>query len=43
VPAYNPADVRANVLRMLDGEAPQPMTPWFRGFRGAVTPDGDGK
>jgi DNA topoisomerase-2 len=43
VPAYNPADVRANVLRMLGGEAPQPMTPWFRGFRGAVTPDGDGK
>jgi len=42
VPAYSPADVRANVLRMLDGEAPQPMTPWFRGFRGTVTPADDG-
>lgn len=43
VPTFNPADVLANVLRVLNGEAMQTMTPWFRGFRGSVTPDGDGK
>jgi DNA topoisomerase-2 len=43
VPTFNPADVHANVLRMLDGEALRPMAPWFRNFRGFVTSDGEGK
>jgi DNA topoisomerase-2 len=43
VPTFNPADVRANVQRMLNGEALKPMTPWFRNFQGPVSPDGDGK
>jgi DNA topoisomerase II len=43
VPPFNPADVRDNVLRALDGEPLVPMTPWFRGYRGLMAPDGPGK
>lgn len=28
---YNPRDMVANIERMLDGEEPIPMDPWFRG------------
>ncbi len=28
VPNYNPADIVANIKRMLDGEEPLPMVPW---------------
>ena len=34
VPMYNPIDVIANVRRMIKGDLPEPMTPWYRGFRG---------
>jgi DNA topoisomerase-2 len=37
IPPYNPDDVKANLLRMLDKIAPQPMKPWFKGFKGTVT------
>lgn len=43
VPPFDPADVRANVLRALDGEPLAPLAPWYRGFKGSVTPDGPGK
>jgi DNA topoisomerase-2 len=43
VPTFNPRDVLANVLRVLDGEAARPMTPWFRGFTGTVAEDGEAK
>lgn len=33
IPNYNPKDIVDNLLRMMDGEEPQPMNPWFRGFR----------
>lgn len=36
IPAYNPADVAANVERMIRGEDPVPMTPWYRGFSGDI-------
>lgn len=31
IPNYNPRDLVANIKRMLDGEEPRPMTPWFKG------------
>ncbi|CAE7303561.1 TOP2 [Symbiodinium natans] len=37
VPNYNPRDLIANVRRHLRGEPLEPMTPWYRGFRGAIT------
>lgn len=40
IPNYNPEDVVENLKRMLDGEEIKPMTPWFRGFQGEVTPIG---
>lgn len=43
VPQFNPKDVLANVLRILDGEEPTPMTPFSRGFTGNVVADGEGK
>lgn len=40
IPNYNPEDVVENLRRMLEGEEIKPMTPWFRGFHGQVTPLG---
>jgi len=37
VPNYNPRDIVANLKRMLDGEAPEKMHPWYRGFQGTIT------
>ena len=31
VPSFNPRDVVKNLLLMLDGSKPLPMTPWYRG------------
>ncbi|KAJ5087058.1 DNA topoisomerase II [Penicillium alfredii] len=36
IPNYNPEDVVSNLRRLMDGEAPEPMEPWFRGFTGEV-------
>lgn len=43
IPMFNPKDVYANVLRALDGQPPQVMVPWFRGFSGLVEPSEEGK
>ncbi|EED21135.1 DNA topoisomerase II [Talaromyces stipitatus ATCC 10500] len=40
IPNYNPEEVVANLKRMMDGEEPEPMQPWFRGFKGEVTQQG---
>jgi DNA topoisomerase-2 len=40
IPNYNPEDIVANLKRMMDGEEPEAMQPWFRGFSGEVTPQG---
>lgn len=42
VPCYNPADIKKNLLRCLDGKVPEPMTPWYKGFKGRTYPKGDG-
>jgi len=31
IPNFNPRDLVANIKRMLDGEEPVPMIPWFKG------------
>ena len=42
VPPYNPSDIRDNIDRLLTGKDLVPMKPWFRGFKGTVTADGEG-
>ncbi|KAJ1920311.1 DNA topoisomerase 2 [Mycoemilia scoparia] len=36
IPNYNPVDIVDNIRRMMRGEEPLPMDPWFRGFQGTV-------
>jgi DNA topoisomerase-2 len=43
VPCYNPSDLQANVMRVLQGQEQQPMTPWYHGFKGKITEDSRGK
>ncbi|KAL8673642.1 MAG: hypothetical protein Q9168_001948 [Polycauliona sp. 1 TL-2023] len=40
IPNYNPEEIVENLKLMMDGEPPKPMIPWFRDFKGAVTPMG---
>jgi DNA topoisomerase-2 len=39
--SYNPEDLRAAILKVLDGKnlKPNSLTPWWRGFNGTVTRD----
>lgn len=34
IPPYNPKDIIANLLRILDDKEPLPMMPYFKGFHG---------
>ena len=36
IPNYNPREIAENLLRMLDGEEPKEMLPWFKNFRGTI-------
>ncbi|KAF8349867.1 DNA topoisomerase II [Amanita rubescens] len=36
IPCYNPADVVANIRRLMKGEDLVPMLPWWRGFKGEI-------
>lgn len=36
---YNPMDLRDNILAILKGQAPKPLLPWYRGFKGTITSD----
>lgn len=38
IPNYNPKDVVENIRRIMRGEEPVPMTPWYRGFKGTIEP-----
>ena len=42
VPNYNPRDVVSNLKKLMEGEEPEPMVPWYRGFEGVVQPDAKG-
>ena len=37
IPNYSPGDIVENLKLMMDGKPPNPMTPWFRDFKGTVT------
>jgi len=43
VPNYSPRDIVTNLKRMLDGEAPEKMHPWYRGFGGEIVSAPDAK
>ncbi|GLT73663.1 hypothetical protein SLA2020_455040 [Shorea laevis] len=36
IPNYNPREIIANVMRLLNGEDMEPMHPWYRGFKGTI-------
>ncbi|KAJ5730374.1 DNA topoisomerase II eukaryotic-type [Penicillium malachiteum] len=36
IPNYNPEDIVRNLKALMDGQTPEPMQPWFRGFTGEV-------
>lgn len=36
IPCYNPKDIVANMRRLMRGEAIDPLTPWYRGFKGSI-------
>jgi DNA topoisomerase-2 len=36
IPSFNPKDIAKNVRRMIAGETPLAMTPWYKGFKGTV-------
>lgn len=43
VPNHNPRDIIANIRRMIRGDAPVEMLPWYRGFKGSIVPVGNSK
>ncbi|ORY32816.1 DNA topoisomerase [Naematelia encephala] len=36
IPNFNPVDVVDNLRRMMAGQEPEKMHPWFRGFKGSI-------
>ena len=40
IPNYNPEDIVENLKLMMEGKEMNIMTPWFRDFKGTVTPMG---
>ena len=43
IPNYDPEEIVENLRRMMRGEETKPMQPWFRGWTGELTANGDGK
>ncbi|RZF39640.1 hypothetical protein LSTR_LSTR001161 [Laodelphax striatellus] len=43
IPNHNPREIVANIKRMLDGEEPLPMKPWYKNFLGEIDPIGNDK
>lgn len=43
MPSYNPADIVANIRRLMAGEEQEPMLPWWRGFKGTIKKTGEHK
>ena len=41
VPQHNPKDVTDNILKMLAGEEPVELKPWYRGFEGVIEANGE--
>ncbi|KAI9012860.1 DNA topoisomerase [Gaertneriomyces semiglobifer] len=43
IPNYNPRDIVDNLYRLMKGEEPLPMHPWYRGFNGSIEQIGQDK
>ena len=41
IPSFKPADIVKNLRLLIDGDEPEPMTPWFKGFKGEIEKKGD--
>lgn len=39
--AYNPVDIKAGIIAILKGKKAHPLVPWYNGFTGTITRDGD--
>ncbi|XP_039283672.1 DNA topoisomerase 2-like isoform X4 [Nilaparvata lugens] len=40
IPNHNPREIVANIKRMMQGEEPLPMKPWYKNFLGEIDPLG---
>jgi DNA topoisomerase-2 len=40
IPMFNPRDIANNIMKMLDGDQPDFIHPWYRGFKGTVKKNG---
>jgi len=38
VPSYNPGEIAENLLKLMDGQEPTAIHPWYSGFRGTIEP-----
>jgi len=36
IPPFNPVDIIDNILRKMNGEDMQPMSPWWKGYIGQI-------
>jgi DNA topoisomerase-2 len=43
IPMFNPKEVANNIIKMLDGDQPDFIHPWFKGFKGTVKKNGPDK
>lgn len=43
IPNYKLKDVISNVERLLNDEKTEPMDPWYEGFEGTITKDGENR
>lgn len=38
IPCYNPRDLIRNIKHLLNDEPMEPLSPWYRGFKGSIIP-----
>lgn len=38
---YNPIELKENILALLSGKEPQQLMPWYNGFKGTISMNGD--
>ena len=43
IPNYNPLDIVSNLKRLINGEQPEEMHPWYNGFNGEISLQSPGK
>lgn len=41
IPSFNPDDIIANIKLVLEGKGLNQLVPWYRGFKGTITRQGD--